>query len=131
MTNKLNEKSDVYSFGVILLEIVTGQPAITKTQDKTHVIKRVISVLEEGEIKNTVDPKLGLDINNSSIRKFIELAMTCVSSSSTERPTMAQVVMELKKCLAILENYQEDNGEFSSSLELVSLNSSIKDLQER
>ncbi|XP_008462384.2 putative leucine-rich repeat receptor-like protein kinase At2g19210 [Cucumis melo] len=131
VTNKLNEKSDVYSFGVILLEIVTGQPAITKTQDKTNVIKRVISVLKEGEIKNTVDPKIGLDINNSSIWKFIELAMACVSSSSSERPTMTQVVMELKQCLAILENSQENNGGFSSSLVLVPLSSSIRDPQER
>ncbi|XP_038896111.1 putative leucine-rich repeat receptor-like protein kinase At2g19210 [Benincasa hispida] len=130
LTNKLNEKSDVYSFGVILLEIVTGQPAITKSQDKTHVIKRVISVLKEEEIRNTVDPKLGLDINNSSIWKFMELAMVCVSSSSTDRPTMTQVVMELKQCLAVLENSQENNGEFSSSLELASL-TSIKDPQER
>ena len=116
---------------MILLEIVTGQPAITKTQDKTHVIKRVISVLKEGEIKNTVDPKIGLDVNNSSIWKSIELAIACVSSSSTERPTMTQVVMELKQCLAILENPQENNGGISSSLVLVPLTSSFRDPQER
>lgn len=131
MTNRLSEQSDVYSFGVILLEIVTGQPAMTKSQDKTHLIQWVISVLKEGEIKNIVDPKLGLDIHNNSMWKFIELAMTCVSSSSTERPTMTQVVMELKQCLAVLENSQENNGEFSSSRELFSLPSSITNFQER
>ncbi|XP_022154451.1 probable LRR receptor-like serine/threonine-protein kinase At1g05700 isoform X2 [Momordica charantia] len=131
VTNKLSEKSDVYSFGVILLEIVTGQPALTRNQDKTHVIEWVSSVFKEGEINKIVDPKLGLDIGNSSIWKFIDLAMTCVSSSSTTRPTMNQVVMELKECSAVLENSQENNRRISSSLECVHLASFITNFQER
>lgn len=131
MTNRLSEKSDVYSFGVILLEIVTGQPAITKSEDKTHVVKWVMSKLKEGEINKIADPKLEFDIENSSIWKFVELAMSCVSPSSTERPTMTQVVMELKQCLAVWENSQKNNDELSSRLELVSLNSLVNDSQER
>jgi hypothetical protein len=30
--SRMKEKSDVSSFGVVLLEIITGQPAITKTE---------------------------------------------------------------------------------------------------
>jgi len=37
----LKEKSDVFSFGVVLLEIITGQPAITKSEEKAHIIQWV------------------------------------------------------------------------------------------
>ncbi|XP_022954336.1 probable LRR receptor-like serine/threonine-protein kinase At1g05700 [Cucurbita moschata] len=126
-TNKLSEKSDVYSFGVILLEIITGQAAITKSEVKTHIIKWVISGLKEEGIKKIVDPKLGWSFINSSILEFIDLAMNCVASSSTRRPSMTKVVMELKQCLDVLENSQVTNDELSYSLDWVSLGSLISD----
>lgn len=100
-TNRLNEKSDVFSFGVVLLEIITGQPAITKTPEKVHIIKWVNSMVERGDVKNIMDPRLERDLDINSIWKAIEVAMSCVSFTSTKRPTMTYVVMELKQCLAM------------------------------
>ena len=117
-SNWLNEKSDVCSFGVVLLEINTGRPAISKTPEKVHLIKWVSSMLERGDVKNIVDPRLDGDPDINSVWKAIEVAMICVSPTSIERPTMTYVVMELKQCLAMElarghEGFETDSKQIS------------------
>lgn len=98
-TSWLNEKSDVYSFGVVLLEIITAQPVLAKTQEKDHIIEWVSSMIATGDIRRICDPKLGEDFDTNSVWKTIEIAMNCVSKTSSNRPTMSQVTTELKQCL--------------------------------
>ncbi|XP_058759173.1 putative leucine-rich repeat receptor-like protein kinase At2g19210 [Vicia villosa] len=97
--SKLREKSDVFSFGVVLLEIITGQPAIIKTKEKIHIIQWVGSMLVEREVKDIVDPRLQGKFDISSATKALDTAMACVAATSMNRPTMKHVVMELKQCL--------------------------------
>ncbi|KAA8541722.1 hypothetical protein F0562_022874 [Nyssa sinensis] len=99
ISNRFTEKSDVYSFGIVLLEIITSQPALAKGNDKTHIIQWVSSMVHQGDVKNIVDPRLRGDFDVNSAWKAVELAMACVSRTSTRRPTMNYVVMELKECL--------------------------------
>ncbi|XP_019196779.1 PREDICTED: putative leucine-rich repeat receptor-like protein kinase At2g19210 isoform X2 [Ipomoea nil] len=99
--NKLTEKSDVYSFGVVILEIMTGQPAIIgKAPDQAHISRWVTSMLKNGNIKDAVDPRLMGEFDANSAWKTVELALACVSQDSDKRPTMNEVVSELKDCLA-------------------------------
>ncbi|XP_058006438.1 LRR receptor-like serine/threonine-protein kinase IOS1 isoform X2 [Hevea brasiliensis] len=102
ITTWLTEKSDVYSFGVVLLEIITSRPVIAKNDDadKIHLSNWVSSMLDMGDIKAIADPRLHGDFDVNSLWKVTELAMACVSETSSERPNMTQVVMELKECLA-------------------------------
>ncbi|KAL5576861.1 hypothetical protein UlMin_018560 [Ulmus minor] len=100
MSNRLNEKSDVYSFGVVLLQIITGRPAISKTNN-ILISQWVDLILKKGEIKSIIDPRLQGNFNVNSAWKAVEIAMNCVSQSSSERPTMNQVAVELKECLEI------------------------------
>ncbi|KAD4982872.1 hypothetical protein E3N88_19543 [Mikania micrantha] len=95
-TNRLTEKSDVYSFGVVLLELITGRPAISTNIYVVHWVK---SMVEKGSVENIIDPRLQGDFEVNTAWKVVELAMTCVDSSSVKRPTMKDVVMELKNCL--------------------------------
>lgn len=97
----MNEKSDVFSFGVVLLEIITGQPAITKTEEKAHIIQWVGSMLldERENIEDIVDPRLQGEFDVHSAKKALDTAMACVAPTSINRPTMNHVVMELKQCL--------------------------------
>lgn len=108
-SNWLNEKSDVYSFGVVLLEIITSRPVIINTEDTPHISQWVEEMLQKGEIKDIVDPRLRGGFDASSAWKAVEVAMTCVHHTSVERPTMNQVVVELKECLA-LDIAQRNNG---------------------
>ncbi|CAH8360542.1 unnamed protein product [Eruca vesicaria subsp. sativa] len=95
-TNWLREKSDVYSFGVVLLEIVTNQPVIAKTRERPHINEWVGFMLTKGDSN-----KLMGDYDTNGAWKIVELAMGCVNPSSNQRPTMAQVVMELNECVAL------------------------------
>ncbi|CAK9174534.1 unnamed protein product [Ilex paraguariensis] len=98
---KLNEKSDVYSFGIVLLELITGQPAITKETKVIHLVDRVNSMFAKGDIQNIVDPRLQGDFNINSAWKILETAMACVPSTATQRLRMSHVLMELKEGLAM------------------------------
>ncbi|XP_010475520.1 PREDICTED: probable LRR receptor-like serine/threonine-protein kinase At1g07560 [Camelina sativa] len=102
-TNRLSEKSDVYAFGVVLLEIITNKPVIDQTRDMPHIAEWAKFMLTRGDISNIVDPKLQGVYDSGSAWKALELAMTCVKSSSLERPNMSHVVHELKECV-ISEN---------------------------
>ncbi|XP_019086207.1 PREDICTED: probable LRR receptor-like serine/threonine-protein kinase At4g29180 [Camelina sativa] len=98
----LNEKSDVFSFGVVLLELITGQRAIIKTKegDNISVVDYIWPFFEARELDGIVDPLLRGDFSEDSAWKFVEVAMSCVRERGTNRPTMNQIVTELKQCLA-------------------------------
>ncbi|XP_060667997.1 LRR receptor-like serine/threonine-protein kinase IOS1 isoform X2 [Ziziphus jujuba] len=100
-TNRLNEKSDVYSFGVVLLQIITSQPAISKREERTHISQWVGNMVVNGDIRSVVEPNLQGDFEVNSVWKAVEIAMACVSPTSSQRPNMNQVVIELKDCLAM------------------------------
>ncbi|WZY93308.1 hypothetical protein YC2023_065637 [Brassica napus] len=98
-TNWLTEKSDVFSFGVVLLELVTNRPVIDQKRERSHIGEWVGLMLSRGDINSIVDPKLQGDFDPNTIWKVVETAMTCLNPSSSRRPTMTQVVMDLKECL--------------------------------
>ncbi|XP_059456285.1 probable LRR receptor-like protein kinase At1g51890 isoform X2 [Corylus avellana] len=101
ISNWLTSRSDIYSFGVVLLEIITGRPAIEGSHEKTHISQWVRFMLDNGDIKNIVDTRLCRNFSINSAWKVVEIAMACVSPTLAERPTISQVVAELKECLAI------------------------------
>ncbi|KAL9678104.1 hypothetical protein QQ045_015943 [Rhodiola kirilowii] len=99
-TQRLHEKSDVYSFGVVLLEIISSKPMRSRTEDRTHIATWVDKVLRDtGNVKAIIDHRLGDDYDLNSVWNAVELAMACVSSASSRRPSMTQVVNELKQSL--------------------------------
>ena len=69
-----------------------------------HLINWVPPLIDRGEIRGIVDPRLNGDFDINSARKAVETAMACVRCSSVERPTMSDITYELKEwvnCLAI------------------------------
>ncbi|KAI5336909.1 hypothetical protein L3X38_016178 [Prunus dulcis] len=100
LSNRLNEKSDVYSFGVVLLEIITSRPVLMRTHERIHISQWVGFILANGDINNIVDPRLEGNFNTNSVWKAVEIAMACVSINAIKRPSMSQVVVDLRECLA-------------------------------
>ncbi|KAK3140031.1 hypothetical protein QOZ80_5AG0394430 [Eleusine coracana subsp. coracana] len=102
-TSQLSEKSDVYSFGVVLLELITGQPpAVTiSNTESIHIALWVRQKLSEGDITSIADPRMGGKYDVNSVWKVAELALQCKEEPSRKRPTMTDVVVELKECLEL------------------------------
>ncbi|WOL15592.1 hypothetical protein Cni_G24373 [Canna indica] len=100
-TCQLTEKNDVFSFGVVLLELLTGQPPIVPGSSMPHIIQRVSSRLVHGNIDEVVDQRLEGDFDANSAWKLAELAKKCTEQRGTQRPTMTEVVAELKDCLEL------------------------------
>ena len=138
---RLDEKSDVYSFGIVLLELITGQPPIIKQGEESmlHIVQWVSPIIKRGEIRDIVDQRLQGDFDISSVGKAIDIAMACVTYSSTTRPTMSHVLLELKGCLNIeiaperTRSMEEDNEkQANDSLEMIFVSTEIpKGPQER
>ena len=88
-----------------MLEIITGRPAISSSRggqvERVHVSQWVSNVVGNGDVTSVVDPRLEDDFQVNSAWKAVEIAMACVSATSTNRPTMNMVVIELKDCLAM------------------------------
>ncbi|XP_012574797.1 probable LRR receptor-like serine/threonine-protein kinase At4g29180 isoform X2 [Cicer arietinum] len=97
----LNEKSDIYSYGVVLLELITGLPAVMKGKPSIHILEFVIPQLEKGEISRIIDPRLQGKFDINSGWKALGLAIACTASTSIQRPTMSAVLSELKQCVKL------------------------------
>lgn len=96
-----------------------------QTNERSHIVQWVSSMLQNGEIKDIVDPRLQGDFSSNSAWKALEIAMACVLPTSARRPIMINVVMDLKECL-VLEVARRRDGydaaESKDSIELISMN---------
>ncbi|KAM2061344.1 hypothetical protein ACFX1T_046418 [Malus domestica] len=99
LSNRLNEKSNIYSFGVVLLEIITSKH-IFLSKTHYHISDWVAFLLEKGDINGILDSRFDKNFNVSFGWKALEIAMACASADATKRPTMSEVVVGLKECLA-------------------------------
>ncbi|WZZ50340.1 hypothetical protein YC2023_050447 [Brassica napus] len=96
-TNWLTEKSDIYSFGIVLLELISNRP-----------------IIQPSHITKIVDPQLQRNYDIGSVWKAIEIAMSCVSPSSTGRPNMSRVANDLKECLMSEESRVGESQDMES-----------------
>lgn len=107
------------------MEIISCRPVISNTQDRdtNYIAKWVRTMVAHGDIKNIVDPRLKGVYETNSIWKAVEVALACVSVDSSERPTMNQVVIELKNSLAMELNQRSESRPLDSkdSIEMMSI----------
>ncbi|XP_034690921.1 probable receptor-like protein kinase At5g24010 [Vitis riparia] len=119
---QLTDKSDVYSFGVVLLEVLCARPAIKSSvpSEETNLAEWAMSWQKKGELEKIVDPFLVGKINPNSLRKFGETAEKCLKDSGAERPTMRDVLWDLKYALDLQQATTLEEGYADSTTDAFS-----------
>lgn len=125
-TYQLTEKSDVYSFGVVLLELITGRPPLVPGSGNTHIVQWITPHLSRGSIDDIVDESLRGEYDPTCVWKILDLAIRCTANKGSQRPTMFEVVMQLRSCLELViasdkcENENVYSGDFNVDQESAS-----------
>ncbi|XVE88781.1 hypothetical protein DITRI_Ditri19aG0096400 [Diplodiscus trichospermus] len=123
VSGNLNKKSDVYSFGIILFELITGQPAVIRSLERTiHILQWLGPIVDKGDIRSIMDPRLQGEFDVNAAWKVVEIAMSCAQPASMQRPDMGLVLTELKECMAIEMALGRTQTAPGNSLELSLLN---------
>ncbi|PPD87873.1 hypothetical protein GOBAR_DD15187 [Gossypium barbadense] len=88
----LSGKNDVYAFGVVLLEVICGKISLPACANWC---------IENGTFYHNIDPYLKGRIAPECFNKYVEIAMSCVSYSAEERPSMGEVEATLQDALEL------------------------------
>lgn len=99
-TRKPTLKSDVYSFGVLLLELLTGKPPNVALvgDDGLDLPRWVQSVVREEWTAEVFDAELvKYGSSEEEMVQLLQLAMACVSVVPDQRPTINEVVGEIRE----------------------------------
>ncbi|KAJ9163324.1 hypothetical protein P3X46_023003 [Hevea brasiliensis] len=99
---QLTDKSDVYSFGVVLVELLSSLPAVDRTRHRHEInlAKLAINKIKRSALDELIDPCLGYHSDEEVKRMttcVAELAFLCLQEDSELRPTMGEVLEELKR----------------------------------
>ncbi|KAL1162146.1 hypothetical protein V6Z11_A07G182400 [Gossypium hirsutum] len=110
-TQQLTEKSDVYSFGVVLLELICGREPLTHsgTPDSFNLVLWAKPYLQAGALE-IVDDNLKGTFDVESMRKTALVTVRCVERDASRRPTIAQVLGELKEAYSLQLAYLASLG---------------------
>ena len=119
---RLTEKSDVYSFGVVLLEVLCGRQPLLRRVEKQQVslVDWAKHRFEKGSLGEIVDPALKGQIAPHCLRKFGEVALSCLLEDGTQRPSMNDVVGVLEFVLQLQDSADanvvwENGGDYEGS----------------
>ncbi|XP_047310280.1 LEAF RUST 10 DISEASE-RESISTANCE LOCUS RECEPTOR-LIKE PROTEIN KINASE-like 1.4 [Impatiens glandulifera] len=112
---QLTEKSDVYSFGVVLIELISSKQAVDTNRDRQDInlANMALNKIQSHALDELVDPSFGYE-TDESVRRMVmlvaQLAFRCLQQDKDMRPTMEEVLMELKR-IKIEEPNQEQKQE--------------------
>ncbi|KAL0369197.1 UNVERIFIED_CONTAM: Leucine-rich repeat receptor-like tyrosine-protein kinase PXC3 [Sesamum calycinum] len=108
-TMRVTAAGNVYSFGVVLLELLTGKPAVS---GGTELAKWVLSNSKQ---QNKWDQILDVSVSKTSpavrsqMLAVLKVALACVSVSPESRPKMKSVLRMLLNASKTREAGNEDN----------------------
>ncbi|KAK7374643.1 hypothetical protein VNO80_08080 [Phaseolus coccineus] len=113
---RLTEKSDVYSYGVVLLEVLCGRQPLLRMVENPQVslVDWAKHWYEKGSLGEIVDPALKGQIAPQCLRKFGEVALSCLLEDGTQRPSMNDVVGVL---VFVLQLQLQDSANVNAVLE--------------
>ncbi|KAB0368616.1 hypothetical protein FD755_019650, partial [Muntiacus reevesi] len=87
LRGEITPKSDIYSFGVVLLEIITGLPAVDEHHEPQLLQLNIKEEIEDEEktIEDYIDKKMN-DVDSTSIETMYSVASQCLHEKKNKRP---------------------------------------------
>jgi serine/threonine protein kinase len=96
---RATRRGDVFSFGVVLMELVTGkEPTGPEYKDfeTANLADWVKYMVRIGPAHHVLDPAIADSVPKSQMLQLLNIAISCTSDDPFRRPTMLQVVNDLK-----------------------------------
>ncbi|KAJ8760654.1 hypothetical protein K2173_015321 [Erythroxylum novogranatense] len=101
MTCRVSEKADVYSYGVVLLELLSDKkaldPSFSVHENGFNIVSWACMLLRHGRAKEVFNAGLWDSSPRDDLVDMLHVAVTCTVDTLSHRPTMMQVVQNLKQ----------------------------------
>ncbi|CAN8267374.1 unnamed protein product [Cochlearia groenlandica] len=91
-------EANVYSFGVLLVEIISGK--LSDSDEEGSIINWASNYLENDNLGDMIDPTL-TTFKEEELEVVCDVARHCLRSDQSQRPTMKDVVEQLKEVIKI------------------------------
>ncbi|KAB5514865.1 hypothetical protein DKX38_028771 [Salix brachista] len=99
-SSQFTDKSDVYSFDVVLVELLTGQKAISFTRSEEQgrsLATYFLMTMESNCLFDILDPQVVKQGKKEDVLMVASLARSCLRLNGKERPTMKEVTMVFER----------------------------------
>ncbi|KAI3511136.1 hypothetical protein L1887_18280 [Cichorium endivia] len=102
-TGFLTKESDVYSFGVVLFEVLCGRLAcdFSYSDERRFLHHLARTSYKNGDLDKIINHGIKKDIKPSTLLTFSAIAYQCLQKTREKRPTIAEVVSQLKEARKI------------------------------
>ncbi|CAN4082191.1 unnamed protein product [Withania somnifera] len=100
----ITEKADVYSFGVVAMEILCGRKNVdySHSQEHPHLLSLFMTKAEKNQLIDMIgNYSDDLQCNTSEVIRMMKLAVWCLQSDFTLRPSMSTVVKVMEGTMDI------------------------------
>ncbi|KAK7831138.1 wall-associated receptor kinase 4, partial [Quercus suber] len=97
-TSQLTKKSDVYSFGVVLIELLTGEKALSfdKLEEERSLAICFLSFLKDNRLFEILEKHIAKEGKAEQLKEVANLAKRCLRLKGEDRPTMKEAATELE-----------------------------------
>ncbi|KAL2547137.1 LysM domain receptor-like kinase 3 [Forsythia ovata] len=99
---QVTTKADVFAFGVVLSELITGQRALIRDNQKMKSLITIVNKIfdeqyPEYALESIVDGNLKGSYPPQDVYRMAEIAHWCLSEEAIDRPDMREVVVGLTR----------------------------------
>lgn len=104
-SSQFTEKSDVYSFGVVMVELLTGEKAVSTIRADVgrSLARHFLHSMEEDRLFDIIDARVLKEGKKEQILAIAELSSKCLHLHGKKRPTMKEVAAKLE----MIQNLKE------------------------